>query len=68
MFKGFGFLPGLFIRVHFHHLRVYGGIQDYPGAAAKFSIARNVHEDGLLIVAESIDDEGAIFKYFFIHV
>ena len=41
---------------------------DYPGATPKFAEGRNVDDNRLLVVVQSVNDLGAKFDNLFVHV
>mmetsp|Transcript_8566 Transcript_8566/g.34862 ORF Transcript_8566/g.34862 Transcript_8566/m.34862 type:complete len:314 (-) Transcript_8566:5775-6716(-) len=55
-------------RVHLHHLRVDGGVDDNPRATAQLALVRHVHEHGLAEGAERVDNVRAILEDLAEHV
>ena len=58
----------VFVGVHLHVLRVDGWVNDDPRTTTEFTEGRNVNEDRLLILDESIDDVRTILENLVVHV
>mmetsp|Transcript_4858 Transcript_4858/g.16793 ORF Transcript_4858/g.16793 Transcript_4858/m.16793 type:complete len:800 (+) Transcript_4858:112-2511(+) len=56
------------VAIHLHRLRVDGGVDDDPCAAAQLAGFRDVDEYGLLEVAERVDNHGAKLENLARHV
>lgn len=50
------------IRVHLNGIRVDGGINHHPGPTAQLRPGWQVHEDGLRVYAQVVDNHGAKLK------
>mmetsp|Transcript_23599 Transcript_23599/g.57152 ORF Transcript_23599/g.57152 Transcript_23599/m.57152 type:complete len:394 (+) Transcript_23599:556-1737(+) len=58
----------LLVRVHLHVGRVDRRVDHHPGAPAQLPSRRDVDEDGLLVLAEGVDDLGAELEDLAVHV
>mmetsp|Transcript_106671 Transcript_106671/g.340410 ORF Transcript_106671/g.340410 Transcript_106671/m.340410 type:complete len:455 (-) Transcript_106671:5304-6668(-) len=56
------------VRIHLHLCRIDGRIDDHPRAASQLASGRDVHEDGVLVIDQGIDDLGTKFENLVVHV
>mmetsp|Transcript_14137 Transcript_14137/g.57508 ORF Transcript_14137/g.57508 Transcript_14137/m.57508 type:complete len:414 (+) Transcript_14137:25-1266(+) len=55
-------------RVELHLLRVDAGVNNHPRTASEFAIRGDVHEDGLLVLPQGVDDVGAVLENLPVHI
>ena len=55
-------------RVELHLLRVDAGVNDHPRAASEFAVRGNVHEDGLRVLPQRVDDVGTVLENLPVHI
>ena len=60
--------PAVLISIHLHVLWINGGVNHYPRPSSQLAVRRDVDHDGLFVLAQGIDDVGAILEHLFIHV
>jgi hypothetical protein len=60
--------PALGVGVHLHVAGVDGGVDHGPRAPAQLAVGRDVHDDGLLVGAQSVHDVRAELDHLFLHM
>mmetsp|Transcript_18949 Transcript_18949/g.55656 ORF Transcript_18949/g.55656 Transcript_18949/m.55656 type:complete len:508 (+) Transcript_18949:408-1931(+) len=56
------------LRVHLHHLLVDGRVHHHPRPSTQLAVRGNVDKDGRLVLAERVDDVGAVLEHLTKHV
>ncbi|RUS26109.1 hypothetical protein BC938DRAFT_471233 [Jimgerdemannia flammicorona] len=60
--------PSLDISVHLHHVAVDGRVHHDPRATTQLTVGNDIHENGLLVVGQRVDDVRTVLENFVEHV